>query len=107
MLIPELIARLHEFIGREASVDGVLLVGADSRVVADADRPDQACLLLPHPQVSNRLVKVVPAWGGGRYIYVEDATVVGVLASDPLRFVTVRAVIVRRDGKVYEFEDLA
>ena len=64
-------------------------------------------MLLPHPQVEGRLLQVVPPWGGGRHIYVEDATVIGVLADGPLRFATVRAITIRRDDDVYEFADLA
>jgi hypothetical protein len=34
---------------------------------------------------------------------VEDATVLGILANCPLRFETVRVLLIRRDDRVYEF----
>jgi hypothetical protein len=108
MDVPSIIAEPTAFIGREVAVDGFVMVGMDSRLVADPDRPDEPAILLPHPATKGRLLQCVPPGGGGRYIYCDPATVVGVIEDGPLRFVSVRRLVVRRDeGQVYEFDDVA
>ena len=104
MDVSEIIGRPRDFVGRDTSVRGRLLIGADSRLVADENRPDELAILLPHPATRDRLLSAVPPYGGGRYIYAEDATVVGTLSDQPLRFATVRQLIIRRDrNQVWDF----
>jgi len=102
MHVSDLIARLHECVGVEVAAEGVLIVGNDSRLVASPDAPDELCVLLPHLVVRNRLLAQVPPWGGGRYIYHEDATVLGEISDGPPRFKAIRKLIVRREDQVYE-----
>ncbi|HEV7297722.1 MAG TPA: hypothetical protein VGN72_00030 [Tepidisphaeraceae bacterium] len=108
MDVSKIIARPRDFIGCDTSVRGCLLVGADSRLVADENRPEEQAILLPHPATADRLLAAVPPYGGGRYIYAEDATVVGTLSDDLLRFATVRRLIIRRGGEqVWGFVDVS
>src|SRR4051794_8390364 len=107
MNLPEIIAQPAAFTGREVSVDGFVMVGIDSRLVADGEYPDGAAILLPHPATKHRLLECVPVWGGGRHIYSEEATVVGVIEDRPLRFVSVRRLILRSDGETYQFDDIS
>jgi hypothetical protein len=107
MFVSELISRAHEFIGREISVDGILVVGDCTRLVTDAGNLHDAGVHLPHAAVRASLLQAVPPWGGGRHIYAEQATVVGMLTGAPLRFSTVRSLTVRRDDETYEFTDIA
>ena len=108
MNVSSIIAEPAAFNGREATVDGFVMVGMDSRLVADPEHPDEPAILLPHPATERRLLQCVPALGGGRHIYREPATVTGVIEDSPLRFVSVRRLVVRGDdGEVYEFDDVA
>lgn len=108
MNVHSIIAELPAFNGREVTVDGFVMVGKDSRLVADPEHPDGPAIVLPHPLIQQRLLQRVPAWGGGRYIYCDSATVTGVVQGRPLRFVSVRRMVIRRDGdEVYELNDFA
>jgi hypothetical protein len=107
MELSDIIARPQDFVGRETSVTGFLMVGADSRLVTDLDHAEGPAVLLPHTPVRARLLSAVPPGGGGHCIYSDDATVVGILSDGPLRFTSVRSLVIRRDGRVWAFRDLA
>jgi hypothetical protein len=108
MDLHSIVAEPSAFTGREIAVEGFLMVSGDTRLVPDRDHPDACAILLPHPAIQQQLLSRVPAWGGGTHMYRESATVTGVLAEAPLRFVTVTKLLVRGDeGDIYEFDNVA
>lgn len=92
--------------GRLVSVRGPLLVGADSRLVFDEHSCERDVILLPHETTERALLMKVPAYGGGRYLYWDEAVVTGEIADDPPRFVSLESIVIERTDTSYQVTNL-
>jgi hypothetical protein len=104
MNVLEATAQVHDV---PITVEGTLLVGADSRLVGDYTDPSSPFIPLPHEAVRERLLCHVPPYGGGPYIYAEPATVTGQVVENPWRFSTVSELVIVSDDTTYKFVDVA
>ena len=96
MHVSKLMARSQEFIWREASVDGVLLVGADCRLVAAADKLDGACRPYCRTPRPSSGLSAVPPGAADAISTRRTRPSSGCWRMLPLRFASVRDLVVRR-----------
>jgi hypothetical protein len=104
LTISEALAQVCELVGEVIAVDGILLVGEDSRLVASPDEPTSACIVVPH-ELTAQVRRKVPPLGGGPNMYHEDATICGAIVDSPPRFSSVRSITIRRRNRTYEISN--
>jgi hypothetical protein len=90
---------------KRVTVEGMLVVGKDSRLMANADDPNSPLIFLPHDLAAAALENSVPVYGGGPYGYYDLAAVTGTVEPNPWRFTAVsRIVIFREQNWVVELQ---